>query len=312
MEKQTPVEKDEVIVVADRPGRGSAKLLPPILIVMLGLGFLAYRSRSSDWRGVSALFERRTTPVAPPEKGTLVARADPAPPVPTPTPAPEKAKEGSDKNAAKEPPQTPPKDEALEDIRREAEKTKERIAELEAFKEREAKKLEETAEERARDELQARRQNRRFGMAIPPAQIEAMIRAQQEQLARLMDEMQRGAMGNMDAFQRRQAERFSEMERRFFNGRMGQPFAAPMPMPMPGFGPLLGPDRGRMEKGAERLWRDPQGGVARLREFRGPGGMRGFELHWRGGPAEAQNGDQGNDVPPPPPRPDRLGGRILD
>jgi hypothetical protein len=228
-------------------------------------------------------------------------------------PAPEKTKEGDNKDAAKgQQPQTPPKDEALEDIKREAEKTKERIAELEAFKEREAKKLEETAEERARDELQARRNNRRFGRAIPPAQIEAMIRAQQEQLARLMDEMRRGAMGDMDALQRRQAERFSELERRFFNGRMGQPFAGPMPMPMPGFGPLPGPDGGRMEKGVERLWRDPRGGVARLREFRGPGGMRGFELHWRGGLAEAQDGDREDDVPPAPPRPDRLGGRVFD
>src|SRR4051812_46331890 len=71
-----PLAGDEpaVIVVPYRAGRQSAKLLPPILLVLLGTGFLAYRARSSDWRGISAFFE------APPRVSLAAASPRPTEP----------------------------------------------------------------------------------------------------------------------------------------------------------------------------------------------------------------------------------------
>src|SRR4051812_47779177 len=70
-----------VIVVPHRSGSQSTRLLPPILILMAGAAFLAYRtSRSADWRGVSAWFEtdlRVRHAVAKPVEP--LARADVAP-----------------------------------------------------------------------------------------------------------------------------------------------------------------------------------------------------------------------------------------
>ena len=50
-------DESGVIVVPYRAGQASAKLLPPLLLVVLGAGFLAYRARSPDWRGASSFFD---------------------------------------------------------------------------------------------------------------------------------------------------------------------------------------------------------------------------------------------------------------
>ena len=80
--KASRVADDEWIVVPYRPGRHSAKLLPPILLVLLGTAFLTYRARSSDWRGVSLLFETRPKPAVVPDppacRGRAASRGDPA------------------------------------------------------------------------------------------------------------------------------------------------------------------------------------------------------------------------------------------
>lgn len=312
----------DVIIVPYRPARGAAKLLPPVLIVVLGVGFLAYRSRSADWRGLSALFERRpapvrsqppTTPAPPPADAPVLGQADPAP-------APDKEKEkekekgeGQEKpkvaGAAQDQAAKPGDADPLDDIQREAEKTKQRLAELEKHKEREAQKLDETADERERADRLARRDG-----------IDRQIGAMQEQLRRQMAEMQRRAMESM-----------AEMERDFGGGRMPRGFAMPPGFALPrGFGGIpdlerrlfnglppgpfgmlgpgmIAPQPGRPQPGRDRVWRDPRGGVGRFREFQGPGGLRGLEFLWQGGDPAALD----DDAPPPPaPRPQR--GRRFD
>ena len=56
----------DVIVVPYRAARAPVSLLPPLLIVLLGTAFLAYRARSADWRGISSFFEPRPRQASPP------------------------------------------------------------------------------------------------------------------------------------------------------------------------------------------------------------------------------------------------------
>ena len=68
-----------IFVVNQRPTSLSAKLLPPLFLIVLGAGFLAYRSAVADWRGISALTNWNGRPVEAP-------KSEPTPPAPiTPT-----------------------------------------------------------------------------------------------------------------------------------------------------------------------------------------------------------------------------------
>jgi hypothetical protein len=287
-----PVDPN-VIFVNERPSRGSARLLPPLLILLLGLTFLAYRVRSSDWRGLSALFETRATSPAvkadDPSKA-LALKTDPPPPAAAPKP--EAALEKATPLADKELPKAEAKAaDPLDDIRKEAEKTKEKIAELEKLKEREAKRLDDTADERAEQE----RRERPLRRGLAQADIEKMLRRHRA----MLDQQ----MAWMEQMHRQHRDRMSQMERDFFNGRM------PMDMPMPGFNV---PDRNRVRPGPDGIFRLPNGGVGRFRDFGGPNGPRGFVWEFRqGGPDAGQVPD---DTPPPPePNPDRpKGPRVFD
>ncbi|MCA1686049.1 MAG: hypothetical protein LC745_08705 [Planctomycetia bacterium] len=270
----TPGEGREsgFIVVPYRPGRQSAKLLPPILVVMLGTAFLAYRARVSDWRGLSSLFEPRPGMAAAASVVPPVAQMADVPAVVVTAPRPEPAP-----TAGKAEPKPEPRPAAgnaadpLDDIRREAEATRERIVGLENLKEQEARKLDEAAA-RPRDD----RRNRKFGVRpvpLEPIEIDRMIRVREEQTRRQIAE-----------FQRRESDLIAAMERDFFNarGRMRTP-PPPPPLPIRDF---------PVEPG--RVRRPPAGAVARFRVSRGPNGLR-LE-RYPGGPADA-------DIPPPPPRP---------
>jgi hypothetical protein len=278
-----------LIVVPHRPGGFSPMLLPPLFIVLLGAGFIAYRVRTPDWRGLSfewswpTFGNRPTSTPAPapilalktePAKPELVPPrpVEPAKPKDEPKPSPDLA----GKAAAEVDP--------LGDIEREAEKTRERIATLEKLKEQESQKLAETEDERRQADRGLLR-----GRRIPPDQLRKMIEAHRAQLAQ--------QMAMIEEFQRRQFDRMAQLHPDFFRpGRMGMlpdPFATPKGNGMfPGF---------------EGFMPMPQGGVTQLREWRGPNGMRGFEMRWRSRPARPEPGD--TPPPPPPPRPEA---RIID
>ena len=274
-----------------RPGGPSAKLLPPILLVLLGTAFLAYRARSHDWRGISSLFETRSKAAAVPP---LARTVDPPGILPELAPASvpkaepaEKVVEaiiadtgkGPDKDQSEPKPTRTSKPEPVpgvdprEDIQREAEKTRARIADLEKLKDREARKLDETAADRQ----QADRLNRRFRAApVAPEQFDRILRANQEQLGR-----------QMAAMQRKQMERMAAMQRDLFNLR------GPMRVPRS----VVPPPRTDFADAPGRFLRPPEGEIAHFREFRGPNGERGFRFEFRQGPG----GPRRDDVPPPPP-----------
>lgn len=294
-----PAGEPAVIIVPYRPGRVSAKLLPPILLVLLGAAFLTYRARSPDWRGVSALFEARSAPT--PAPAASLARAEeprarvdepparvvePTPTVPKADPAgaveargqkgatAQEAEKEKEKGAKLAGPRA--EEDPLEDIRREAEKTRERRAELEQLKEREARKLDETAEER----LQADRHDRRFNPGfrvgrVPPEQVEKMLRAQGEQLRRRMEQMA--------AMQRRRMEQMAALQRGFFNDREPM-FAPPPPPPLPRFP-------------ADPL---PDNGLGRFADPRGPGGPQVFRFQFRRDGGFLMDDDDPPPSPPPP------------
>jgi hypothetical protein len=323
-------QASDVIVVPHRPGGSWAKFLPPLLVVLLGTVFLAYRSSSRDWRGVFALFDgpslsssgpaSKTTPASPPSLA-LNDKAPPAdlpktqePPAPAPatkaqpptapvTPAPEPSTSKPPAESADK-----PKDEAtLDDIKREAEKTRDRIAELEKFKEEEAKRLEDTEDERRKADRNDRMARRfRFnGRPIAPDQVEKMIEALREQHERLLQRMMEG-QGELGR------EFFGDRDQPGF-GREPRAFAMPDPfaMPWPPRFPQLDRGRAQADPGRrgqgqrqgqrndpeEKVFRTPDGGIGRLREFRGPGGMSGFEMRW-----ELKGGDRLGAVVPKTPR----------
>jgi hypothetical protein len=267
-----------VYVVRPRPVGFSAKLLPPLLLVILGAGFLIYRSTASDWRGVFALFSRSpramvSKPVA--KQAPLLALND-APKTEEPQPvAPAVTKEEPAKAKA-EVPVNP-----LEDIKREAEKTKEKIAELEKLKEEEKAKQDSTSRQR---------QN------MPR---DRMIAAQRELLKR--------QMAWMAEIQERQMREMADMQRRFL-GRdfAGMPFPAFPDMDMGinngGFLPGM-PPRGLRnapappqpqpgDDGKEIVRKTPEG-VTKFRRFQGPNGSQGFIYEFRSNTPQAK-------VPPPP------------
>jgi len=286
-----PVEHDQpaVIIVPYRPGGHSARLLPPILLVLLGAAFLAYRARSPDWRGASALFESRPKLASIPNPARAAeppARvAEPAPTVPEAKPVASTEFKRSEDPREREKGAKPagPKREVdpLEDIRREAETTRQRMAELEGHKEREARKLDETADERQRADRIDRRFRPRFRAGqVAPEQVEKMLREQGEQLRRQMD--------LMALRQRRQMEQMASMQRGLFPDH-GPTFYPPPPLPLPRFPADPGPFRPA-----------PAGGMTRLHEFRGPDGTRVFRFQFRRG-----GGPPADEDPPPPPPPPR-------
>jgi hypothetical protein len=295
--------ESEVIVAPYHPGRQSAKLLPPILIVLLGACFLVFRAQRSDWQGLSGLVgsltwnrpARATEKVPPPP---LAHKTEQPALAASPEVKPERDAQAK-ADAAK--PKQPDAADPLDDIRKEAEETKKKIAELEDLKEREKEKLDATAPERERADRLARRDD-----------LEKLLKVQREQLRR--------QMAMMAEFQRQQFDRMLEHQRQFF-GQNRRGFAQPpMPFAMPDFGPGFGFGRGfgldpapnerELQPGKEQFRRLPNGGFERYRTFRGPGGMSGFTWELRsGGPDMAPDADDGQPKrkTPPPPRP-----RIID
>lgn len=280
-----PEHDPKIIVAPYQPeGASAAKLFPPILIVLLGVVFLAYRSRSADWRGISALFERRppaAVPAAPAPPPEALAKAEI--PMPAATEPIVESEKSDDKKKKKDVKDAQATVEPIDEIEQQAEKTRARIAKLEKAKELAARKLDESADDRERADRLARRNQRGLRGAVAPQDLEKMLRAQQKALAQLMDQMQRRQMAWMN-----------QRQREFF-GPMGPHTTRapgfPMPAPFPGFAPMLGPEGQPL----------PGNGV-RFREFRGPGGHR-FEMHWEGRTLVPQDD---RDEPPPPPVP-RLG-----
>lgn len=277
-----------VYIVRHRPSGISGGLLPPLLLVILGAGFLVYRSTASDWQGIFALFSgsSRAAARAAVTEPPALALNDPPKPVPAEIPKPAAPAPSPALEAPKaEPPQ--PKEEPanpLEDIKREAEKTKEKIAELEKLKEEEKAKQDSTA---------PRRRNQ-------PNDRDRMIAAQRELLRR--------QMAWMTEMQERQMREMADMQRRF----MGRDFAG-MPMPsFPGIDmgnggfrpgpPPLTPHRGLRgaqpppqpgnPDGKEVVRKTPEG-TTRIRRFQGPNGSGGVIFEFRSNPKPA-------DVPPPP------------
>lgn len=284
-------DEPEVIVVPYRAGKGSALFLPPLLILMLGAAFFVYRARSSDWRGISPLFETAPAkPAAETPTTELALKTEPSPPPQLPV-SPEAPKEPSkaqeqQPDAVPEPPTPkPPEVDPLDDIRREAEKTRERIAELEKLKEQASRKLDETADEREQADRLAHLKNKNQ-KGIPPRGLQRLHDAQREQLAMFEQQIAR-----MEQFHRQQLRRWGLNDREFFNGRMPRLVPSP-PSPMSGFGMGLGPDLSRFRQGPDGIFRPA------------PGGAR--ESFWgfrQGNPPAA---DAGNE-PPAPPQP-----RVID
>ena len=277
-----------------REGRASSgRLLPPVLIVLAGATFLAYRSGRADWRGLDA-FRRWSWPTitwTPPAAGkagpragaTHVPRIQPTPaPGPSlalkaPEPSPKPADAPRDKAASEADP--------LDEITREAERTKGRIAELERAKAEEARRLDETADER--------READRASRGRPRLRLPGGIPAD---LDKLMREMQREQSAQFEAFERDARKQMEQMRRNFLGGRMPG-------MPGPGMGFPF--DRGNA-RGGFGGW--PPG--VTIRESRGPGGVRRFEMRWGNVPRPPRpDNDENDDVPPPPvpqPEPRRI------
>ncbi len=278
----------QVLIVPYRTNHRSAKLLPPILIVFVGITFLTYRARSADWRGISSFFEPRSAP----RRELAVNTSPPIPPALDAAEKPAQAETVAADPAVEpkpEPSAAPPKKveaDPLDEIRLEAEKTKKRIAELEELKRRETQKLDDTADERERTERNER-MNRRWARMAPvaPEQLEKMLRGHNEQL--------RLQMARMAEIQLQQMRQMAAMQREFFNdpGAMRHaPFGVLPPPPAPEF---------NAKPGRVRKLPVP-GGIAQFQEFRGPGGMNGFRLEIRPRSSEL---DDDETPPPPPPRP---------
>jgi hypothetical protein len=296
-----------VIVVKEQPSRGLALLLPPLFIVMIGAGFLAYRARANDWRGLAALFETAPTrnlvakvdnpptPSRPP-----LSVPDPKPDAPVPQTEPEIPQTQPEPPTQAEPPPTAKADDPFKtDIEAEAEKTREKIAELERLKEREAEELAATEADRRAADRPAPKLPRFQFRGIPPEEIEKLLQNQREQMAfaeKLME---------------RQLREMAEMQRRFLREGVDTPdprwpprFAIPMPRAE---APLL-PRAGRPGAGnnGDRIIRTPDGGIARFRQFQGPNGAQRFEWRWESAqppgarPRFVPNEPNEDDVPPPP------------
>ena len=290
------------------------KFLPPLLILVLCVGFLAYRSSARNWRGASALDEKAWSWFLPRPSG----RPEPGPPAVAVRTAPNTARPNPDL-AGNGQPAPSPKDDVLGDIEREAEATRKRIAELEKMKEEEAKKLAETEDQRRRE---AQRANPRQ-FRLPAAEIERRLAALSELQRRQIDEMMRrqmawmngqvarnGAWSDaqrrwMDEMQRRQLDEFNNFQRRFFNHANGAglpeipgvPEPRPMAPLMPRFGQV--PPGPGAPQGEQRFFTpDGGGGIGRFRGFSGPG-VSGFEMHWQSGPEAPAN------PIPRPPQPER-------
>jgi hypothetical protein len=295
----------DVIVIPYRPsGSAAVKLLPPLLIMMLGAGFLAYRSHSADWRGLYAWFgptpkvQAAPRPQEAPAAPVLAKTDTPAPAAPVePKPAEPKV------NALSAPPAAvveAPKPDPLDDIEREAAQTKDKIAALEKLKERASKQLDETARDREQDDRLSRRIGPRFRRAVPPgeankqlhdlaaqnwgmnrAEIDKQIREEMERFDRLKELMERRQMALMNEMQ-------GNMFNNGFQGRRFRPPAGFPPM-MPRIQPLPVPDFG-------------PNGKTEFHEFQGLNGARGFVIRrsFRGGNAPVAAAPDEAKVPPPP------------
>jgi hypothetical protein len=304
------------------------RFLPPLLIVLAGAAFLAYRSQADDWRGLSAFDPRwwswsgqHATSKPGPDLALKTA------PEPTPAPAPVKPEAPaapkveeppSPAVASAEKPEKPkPEADPGDDIEREAARTRERIAELEKMKQQEADRLAATEDQRRQEERLTRRDRMPRFQGINPGDLDKLLQAQHAQLAR--------QMAQMVEVQRRLMERLDELDRQFFGRGMGRgvpgagsPFPpgfgmvappdfvdrfnftpegirrAPVPPP-PGPGP--GMDNGNANGNGNARNNAARSRAPQIRQFRGPGGVTGFEMRWSNVP------DDRSDVPPPPPQP---------
>jgi hypothetical protein len=280
--------EESLIVVTTRPGRGSVALFPPILLVMLGTAFLAYRVATPDWQGLLALLDRPESSPSTVVSGVSKAGSLAAKPEETKGATPAVATNALEtpRVAAQEfvgppKPQFPlakAAPDTEQDIRREAEQNRERLAELEAIKRKEAEKLDQSADARQRADELDRLRNPKIPR-LPPDLARQFARHQ---------ETIRKQMAQFEQFHRRQLARMAEMERQFWN--QPRDFSVPPP-PQPGLGFDLPPGMGN--------------GAPQFRRFDGPNGMRGFLFHWGLSPDEGDKADR--DEPPPPPQP-----RIFD
>ncbi len=258
-----------VYIVTQRPSSLSAKLLPPLFLIVVATGFLLYRTAAADWRGVSALvdwFQPTTNQIqAKPEPTSVPSPAfaqntEPANPA-EPTPEPRKAE-----------PSPKVEVDPLADIQREAEKEQARIADLEKHKAREEEKLAATENERREEQ-----QEEKFGR----------VNEMQRQFMRRHQQM-------FEQMQRQQMEAMRDMRERFLGRGMGNAGRLPM-LPGPGFGfDMAPPLPGNGDDGEEVVRKTPDGGETRFRQFKGPNGS-GFVWQFRGG--------NGNNLVPAPPKP---------
>ena len=272
-----------VYVVTQRPASLSTKLLPPLLLVMVCAGFLAYRNASADWRGISVLTEWFSGPAStarlePPVSVPPALALNTEPEKPPAEPAPETTQVEPAPKVEIDP---------LGDIQRESEKEKARIAELEKIKAREEEKFAATEAQR-RTEQQREKLRKRHG--IDPRHLAQIQDMQREIMRRHQEMFERLNLENMDAM--------ADMRKRF----LGRDFPIVPGMPMPGLGFGLGmippppmPGAGDGKDNEEVVQRTPDGGIIRFRRSQGPNGATGFELHFRSG--------NGNKSVPPPPRP---------
>ena len=179
------------LIVVPPEGEGSAKFLPPILLVLAGTAFLSYRSTVADWRGPwrtprASAAARRSKAAAIP----IAARPQAAPPeVPEP-PAPPPAAAGLDPppqpKPAPAPAPGPPDPDVMADIAREAEQNKAKLAELERVKQEAADRLEATADARrlaGRAGVRARRAKVRKVRRRGPSESALMARLLRQKAA---------------------------------------------------------------------------------------------------------------------------------
>jgi len=301
-----------VFFVQVRPAREGWRFLPPLAIIALGVGFLTYRARSSDWQGLALNLptSRRLTSSPPPgptptpatTEVSRPAEVSPPPTAPTAVAGPTAAPEPVPPAATPAPaitPETPAAPRAapdpLDDIRREAEATRRRTEELERLKAEQGRKLDESAAEREfadrLDHPQRGRGLKRLPRNPGADDLELVFEAHRREFRRQME--------RMTEIHRRQMESMGAMEREFFNGRQ-----SPGPRPGFGFGFGFGPTApGGMgvpnpPRGLQGSAFPPVDGQApTLRIYRGTGVSRGGETIWSFRPAD------GRDTPPPTPTP---------
>lgn len=304
----------EILVVKEKPASGSAYLLPPLLIVLLGTAFLAYRTRADNWQGLSELFASGwTAPAKTPDvkdEPKAITLLDTPPARATTPPSGELDLGPEPANPAAEP-EILAGDAVEKDIQAEAQKTRERIAELERLKAQEAKELAETADERRQADRQAPKRPRFALRGLPPGEIEKMIEAQRAQLQE--------QLAWVAKIHERELKEMAEMQRRFLRDGFDSPNPNWPPqglaLPRPRLGAPLLPraaaPRGGENKPGDRVIRTPDGGLARLREFQSANGTRGFEWQWTPGQGRQNAAPRrkffpGDDTPPPPePKPQR-------